>query len=499
MSLPGAAHPNYRTVALIVGAAMFMEQLDGTVLATALPSMAHDLGVVAPNLSVALTSYLISLAIFIPASGRIADRFGARTVFRSAMIVFVLGSILCGLAPSVPFLVAARFFQGIGGALMLPVGRLILMRSVEKRNLIQATSWVLVPAVVGPIMGPPLGGFIVTYLNWRWIFYINIPIGILGVILISRFIVNTKEDGPRGFDLPGMTLSAVSLGFLLFGLELLSHRNLLLLALGLLTTGGLAGLAYIVHARRTKDPILDISLMKIPTYGTAVIGGAITRITQGAQPFLLPLMMQLGFGYTAAQSGTMTFATAIGSILAKPLAPSILRRFGFRSTLVVNGFFSSAGYALCGLFRPGWPPSLMFVMMMIAGFFMSIQFTGYNTIAYDEISIQRMGIATSFYTTFQQLMLSVGICTGAAALEISSALRGHIHVVLSDFTVAFFTVALISLFSTIWNRRFSHEAGMEISGHQPRVFRTPEAPQSVNYREAAFDRFRRPFRHLRDR
>ena len=406
MSQSGAARPHFRTIALIVGAAMFMEQLDGTVLATALPSMAHELGVAATSLSIALTSYLISLAIFIPASGRIADRFGARTVFRGAIIVFTLGSILCSLAPSVPFLVAARFFQGIGGALMLPVGRLILMRSVEKRDLIQATSWVLVPAVVGPIMGPPLGGFIVTYLNWRWIFYLNVPIGIVGVILVSHFIADTREDGVRGFDLPGMVLSALSLGLLLFGLELVGRNDTLYIALVLLGMGALAGFGYIVHARHVKDPILDTSLMKIPTFGTAVIAGAITRITQGAQPFLLPLMMQLGFGYTAAQSGMMTLATALGSISAKPIAPPILRRFGFRDTLMVNGIFASAGYAVCGLFRADWPPSLMFGVMILSGFFMSIQFTGYNTIAYDEIGSARVGSATSFYSTFQQLMLS---------------------------------------------------------------------------------------------
>ncbi|MCP5412277.1 MAG: multidrug efflux MFS transporter [Alphaproteobacteria bacterium] len=502
MSQTGDAQPHFRTIALIVGAAMFMEQLDGTVLATALPSMAHELGVAAPSLSIALTSYLISLAIFIPVSGRVADRFGARTVFRGAIVVFTLGSILCGQAPNVPLLVAARFFQGIGGALMLPVGRLVLMRSVAKRDLIQATSWVLIPAVVGPILGPPLGGFIVTYLNWRWIFYINVPIGILGVYLVSRYIADTKEDGPRGFDIPGMVLSALSLGLLLFGFELASHRETVTMALVLLGIGALAGVGYVAYARSATDPILDISLMKIPTYGTSVIAGAITRITQGAHPYLLPLMMQLGFGFSAAQSGLMTFATALGSIAAKPVAPTILRRFGFRDTLMVNGFFASAGYAICGLFRPGWPPLLMFGLMLLSGFFMSIQFTGYNTIAYDEIPPERMGTATSFYTTFQQLMLSMGICAGAAALEGAMFLGGHVHPAFGDFTAAFWTVALISLTATIWNRRFSHEAGTEISGHTPRTYQSPQpagVPDDLNFEESKDDRFRRPFRHLRDR
>jgi EmrB/QacA subfamily drug resistance transporter len=440
------------------------------VLATALPSMARELRVSAPSLSIALTSYLISLAIFIPVSGRIADRFGARTVFRTAIIAFILGSIACAQAPSVGFLVAARFFQGVGGALMLPVGRLVLMRSVEKRDLIQATSWVLIPAVVGPILGPPVGGFIVTYLNWRWIFYINVPIGILGVILVSLFIANSRGEVPDKTDYKGMFLSSLSLGLLLFGFELTSHDGQLYRALTLLAVGALLGSLYILHARVTRDPILDISLMKIPTYGTSVIAGAITRVTQGAHPYLLPLMMQLGFGLSAAQSGLMTIGTAIGSIIAKPFAPRLLRRFGFRDTLMVNGVFASAGYAICGLFRPGWPLPAMFLVMMASGFFMSIQFTGYNTIAYDEIAQERMGSATSFYTTFQQLMLSMGICAGAAALQGAMVLHGDGVPRFADFTAAFWTVALISLSATIWNRRFSHEAGTEISGHTPRTW-----------------------------
>src|SRR4051812_34467378 len=469
--MPESGKPHFRTIALIVGAAMFMEQLDGTVLATALPSMARELGVSAPSLSIALTSYLISLAVFIPVSGRIADRFGARTVFRSAIVIFLLGSISCANAPNVTFLVVARFFEGIGGALMMPVGRLVLMRNVEKRDLIQATSWVLIPAVVGPILGPPVGGFIITYLHsWRWIFYINVPIGLIGIVLVSLFITNTRGEGPKNTDYKGILLSSLSLALLLFGLELTSHSGELPSALMLLASGGLLGIPYVPHAPHAEDPILDIALMRIPTFAASLIAGAFTRLTQGAHPYLLPLMMQLGFGFSAAQSGLMTLATALGSIAAKPVAPTLLRRFGFRDTLVVNGFFASSGYMICGLFRPGWPLPVMFALMVMSGFFMSIQFTGFNTIAYDEVSQARMGAATSFYTTFQQLMLSVGICSGAAALQAAMVLRGHHAPQFSDFTAALWTVAAVSLTATIWNRRFSHDAGHEISGHTPRTW-----------------------------
>lgn len=461
--------PHFRTIALIVGAAQFMEQLDGTVLATALPSMARELGTSAPSLSIALTSYLISLAVFIPVSGRIADRFGARTVFLGAMMTFLLGSIACALSPNVACLVAARFVQGAGGALMMPVGRLVLMRSVEKRDLISATSWVLIPAMMGPILGPPLGGFIVTYLNWRWIFYINLPIGILGLVLVSLFIADSREDAPGPMDYRGFLLSILSLGLLLFGFELVSHDGMLARALILLAVGAVLGGLYIRHARVTPHPILDITLMKIPTYGTSVIAGAITRVTQGAQPYLLPLMMQLGFGLSAAQSGLMTLATALGALTAKSMAARIFRRFGFRRTLMVNGIFGSLGYATCGLFRQDWPSILMFVVMALSGFSMSIQFTGYNTIAYDEIEQPRMGSALSFYATFQQLMLSIGICVGAAALQGAMVLRGHHVPVLGDFTVAFWCVAGVSLLATLCNARFTPDAGRQISGHAPRT------------------------------
>ena len=459
---------DFRFIALIVASAMFMEQLDATILATALPTMARDFGVAAPSMSIALTSYLLSLAIFIPASGKVADRFGARTVFAAAIVTFMLGSILCAQAPTLPLFVAARAFQGLGGAMMMPVGRLVLLRSVERKDLVSAMSWLLVPAMIGPIVGPPVGGFIVTYLDWRWIFYINIPIGVLGVVLVTAFIENTRGEAESAFDLSGMVLSGVALGCLFFGFELASHPGLMIEVFGLLGTGALFGVLYIRHARRTADPILDLSLMRLPSFGTSVIAGSLTRITQGAQPFLLPLMLQLDFGLTAAQSGTIVIATAVGSMSMKAFAARILRRFGFRNSLIVNGVLASAGYALCAAFRPGWPTPVIFGVLVVCGFFMSFQFTAYNTVAFDAVPSSRMSSATSFYTTFQQLMLSVGICVAALALQGSMVLRGHPHPALNDFSVAFLVVTLISLGATIWNTRFGRQAGAEISGHRIR-------------------------------
>jgi EmrB/QacA subfamily drug resistance transporter len=320
----------FRTVALIVACALFIEHLDATVLATALPTMARDLQAPVTDLSSAMTSYLLALAIFIPASGRIADRFGSKTVFRAAILLFLAGSVLCGQATSLGFIVAARFLQGIGGAMMIPVGRLVLLRSVAKEDMVQAMSWLVIPALIGPIVGPPVGGFIVTYLNWRWIFYLNIPIGLLGVVLVSLFIAQVREEDPPRADWVGFFLSGVCLGCLLFGFEMSSRAGELRPALGLIATGLITGGLYLAHARRHAAPILDLTLMAIPTFRISVIAGALTRIAQGAQPFLLPLMLQVGFGMNAEASGSITLAGALGSLVMKGLAPHVLRHFGFR-------------------------------------------------------------------------------------------------------------------------------------------------------------------------
>jgi EmrB/QacA subfamily drug resistance transporter len=445
---------------------MFMEQLDATVLATALPTMARDFGVSAPAMSIALTSYLLSLAIFIPASGAIADRYGSRTVFRTAIAVFVVGSLLCAQAPTLFFLVVARLIQGLGGAMMIPVGRLVLMRSVARKDMVSAMSWLLIPALVGPILGPPIGGMFVTYLDWRWIFYINVPIGIIGFGLVTMFIEDVKGPMNGRFDLSGFVLSGISLGSLLFGFEMSSREGEGYLAVFLISIGLLFGIAYLRHARKHPSPIMDFSLMKVPTFGASVIAGSLTRISQGATPFLIPLMLQLGFGLSAASAGQISIATALGSMAMKPIQLRILRTLGFRTSLLIFGVIGTLGYGLCSTFRPDWPLPLIFVILFFCGFFMSFQFTAYNTIAYDEIERDRMSSATSFYTTFQQLMLSLGICVAALALHGSMYVREHATAEMSDFSVAFIVVTLIALLAMVWNARFSSTAGSEISGHR---------------------------------
>jgi EmrB/QacA subfamily drug resistance transporter len=428
---------NVRLTALIIAAALFMEQLDGTVLATALPDMAKSFHVGPLHMNVALTSYLLSLAVFIPASGQAADRFGSRTIFRTAIALFTLGSMLCGQSGSLAMLVASRILQGIGGAMMLPVGRLILLRSVPKPDLISAMTWVLVPGMIGPVVGPPLGGFFVTYLSWQWIFYINVPLGVAAFLLSGRHIAQFHQPVRARFDGLGFLLSGLCLAGLMFGFELASRGvTSIRITCLVLAIGAASGILYIFRAPRVRHPILDLRLMRNRNFAISVWAGSLTRITGGALPFLLPMMMQLGFGLSAAQSGLITFSSAAGAMLMKAAAAPTLRRFGFRTTLACNGLLATILLMTASLFRPAWPLPAIYAVMFAGGFFQSLQFTAYNTVAYADIAPKRMSAATSFYTTFQQLMLSAGICAAAAILATSMRLHHHPHPELSDFSIA---------------------------------------------------------------
>lgn len=468
-SKAGSRIRGYRRIALIVACALFMQNLDATVLATALPTMARDFGVPATGMSLALTAYLLALAVFIPASGSAADRFGARRVFQAAIVLFVLGSIACGLAPNLELLIVARFVQGIGGAMMVPVGRLVLLRTVDKRDLVSAMSWLAMPALIGPILGPPVGGAIVTYLDWRWIFWMNVPIGVLGVWLVHHYIDDVRGDGGLRFDWTGFALTAIALSTLLFGLQLAARPGHAKIVVPLLAIGMLGSFLYWRHARQTDDPIIDLKLMRVKTFGLSVYGGTFIRITQGAQPFLLPLMMQVGFGLSAAASGSVTVATAIGSFAMKSAAKPLLRRFGFRTAITAIGLLSPLAYAVTAAFRPGWPMHAIFAVLLVCGFLTSLQFTAYNTIAYADIDQPHMSRATSFYATFQQLSLSLGICLASTTLTAAMRVHGHSRPEFDDFSAAILAVTGISLLAVFVNTRFARNAGDEMSGHQARV------------------------------
>jgi EmrB/QacA subfamily drug resistance transporter len=405
--------------------------------------------------------------VFIPASGWVADRFGARTVFCAAIAVFTVGSILCGRANTLGFLVAARILQGAGGAMMVPVGRLVLLRTVERSELVAAMAWLTVPALLGPVVGPPVGGFIVTYASWRWIFDINVPIGIIGIGLVLAFIEETREPRPGRFDTSGLVLTAIALSGLMFGLET-AGRGVLPPALtaALVALGFAAGLAYLWHARRHRAPLVDLSLLRLPCFGVSVAAMMPFRIGIGAIPFLLPLMLQVGFGRSAAQSGLITFASSAGALVMKPVAQRALRLFGFRNTLVWNGVVSAVMLALCAAFRPTWPAAAIYAALLIGGFFRSLQFTAYNSLAYGDVPRARISAATSLYAAAQQLAATIGVSAGAAALEVAMALSGRATPVTADFTVAFLAVSVFTLAAAPVALLMPRNAGDDLAGRR---------------------------------
>jgi EmrB/QacA subfamily drug resistance transporter len=449
-----------RIVPLIVAVALFMENMDSTVIATSLPAIAADIGTSPLTLKLAVTSYLLSLAVFIPVSGWTADRFGARTVFRGAIAVFMLGSIGCALSTSLSEFVVARIVEGMGGAMMTPVARLILVRSVDRRELINAMVWVTLPALIGPA----LGGFITTYISWHWIFLINIPIGLAGIALATIFIEDVRAETPDPFDPLGAVLAGLGIGGLAFGGSLLGLNFLpTSVVIALIVVGAGAAYAYVLHARRTPAPVLDLSLLEIPTMRAAVVGGFIYRSGIGAMPFLLPLLLQLGFNLTAFQSGLITLSNVVGAMGMKTVIPIILRRYGFRRVLVVNALISAALVAACATFTPGVSFAWIVGVLIVGGFFRSLEFTSLNTIAYADVDNRRMSRATSLVAVAQQVSISVGVAVGALAVDLTLWARGRDTITAADFQPAYLTIAVIAGCASLVFARMPADAGAELA------------------------------------
>jgi EmrB/QacA subfamily drug resistance transporter len=454
-----------RRLPLIVATALFIENMDSTAISTSMPQIAADIGVEPVALKLALTTYMLALAVFIPISGWVADRFGAKKVFMAAIAVFLLGSLGCAASQGLGQLVAGRFIQGVGGAMMVPVGRLVLLRSVDKSELVRALSWLTVPAMLGPILGPVVGGAITTYTHWRYIFLVNIPMGLLGIVLAWRFIPELKQPVGR-LDTRGFLLSSGGLALTMFGLSAIGRG--LVPAVGVAACMGLGValmLGYGWHARRTPQPLLGLDLFKVTTFRVAVLGGSLFRVGIGATPFLLPLMLQLGFGLDPLQSGLITFTSTAGAMAMKVLAPRVLRRFGFRPVLVWNGLLASALLCVFGLFRADTPYPLMVGILLASGFVRSLQFTSINAIAYADIDKSRMSQASSLAAMAQQVALALGVTVGGYALSLAGKATGNPDGAPINFTFAFLTVGLISAMSVIRMRTLPADAGAEVAGH----------------------------------
>jgi EmrB/QacA subfamily drug resistance transporter len=443
-----------------------MENMDSTVITTSLPAIATDIGENPLALKLALTSYLVSLAVFIPISGWVADRYGSRKVFAAAIVVFMGGSLLCAASNSLPAFVISRFLQGIGGAMMVPVGRLVLMRAVPKRDYVTALNYLTIPALLGPVIGPALGGAITLYFNWRWIFIINVPISILGLYLVLRHIPNIREANIPNFDVRGFALSSVGLSVLMLGFSALGGHLLPPSgAAGCVVVGAMTLVAYVWHARRTRHPVIDLRLLKLPTFRNGVLVGSLFRAGLGATPFLLPLLFQIGFGLNPLQSGLLTCFSAVGAMFIKTITVSILRNWGFRTVLSINGVAASAIIVAFGLFSAATPHWAIAAVLLASGCLRSLQFTALNAISFADIAPENMSQAASVSSMAQRLSQSVGIAVGAYFLQLSSIAQGHTMIVTADFWPAFAGIGLISVVAPLLHLRLPREAGVEVSGH----------------------------------
>ncbi|MTH46515.1 MFS transporter [Intestinirhabdus alba] len=453
--------------ALLVAGAFFMEFIDGTVIATALPEMARSFGVEAVDLNIGISAYLITLAVLIPASGWIADRFGARRIFTLALAIFTLASVLCGLSGNLMTFLAMRILQGVGGALMVPVGRLAVLRTTPKPQLITAIATLTWPALVAPIIGPPLGGFITSYANWRWIFFINVPLGLLAMALALRIIPDIKDNTRRPFDLPGFLSTSVAMVSLVYAMELMgAQRPQGWLIVGLLVPGALALLFALRHFQRASHPMIRLEAMRVPTFRVTMYGGSLFRASISAVPFLLPLMFQVGFGMNAFQAGSLVLAVFVGNLTIKPATTPLIRWLGFKKLLLINGALNVLTLLACALLTPGTPVWAILLVLYLGGVFRSIQFTGVSTLAFADVPPEQMSYANTLFSTATQLAVGLGISLGAIGIRVGAAVSDWLDISAIpgiSFRLAFVVIALICLVGMVDTLRLTKSAGSAVS------------------------------------
>jgi EmrB/QacA subfamily drug resistance transporter len=453
----------------IIGSALLMQTMNATVIANALPTMAVALNESPLRLNLAITMFLLASAVFLPISGWVADKFGAKKIFMVSMVLFALSSAACGFANNLTELVIARIFQGMAGAMMAPVGRLVLLRTTPKDELVGAMSVMTMPALLGPVIGPIVGGAIVTFADWRWIFFLSIPVAAVGVVLVARFVPNVREQDVSPVDWKGALLTGLGLAGLIFGFENIGRDAMPAPAvIGLFLGGGAALYVYWRHARGNPAAIIDLSVFRIQTFTASVIGGAFMRIAMGATPFMLAMLLQVGFGLSALQAGLMTFISAAGALVMKTTAPPILRRFGFRTVLIVNALIVAASFIAYGLFKPTTPHWVIMTILAIGGFFRSLHFTSLNGMAYADIHQDKMSRASTTASMMQQLVQSIGIGLAATLMHAFMTMRGDTHLTAEAISPAFVVVGLVTLISLAFFIPLPRNAGDEMNGRRSR-------------------------------
>ena len=452
-------------IPLIVAVAFLMEQLDSTIITTAIPDMAVSLHTTPVRMNLAVTAYVLTLAVFIPVSGWFADRFGARRIFTLALAIFTLGSIACGAAQTFPMLVVTRVVQGFGGAMMTPVGRLILLRSFPRRDLVTAMTYMTLPAILGPVIGPLLGGVLTTYASWRWIFYVNIPFGAAGILLALRFLDDTRGDEPAPFDVPGFLMIGAALALVQFGMENVGRPIVSgAVIAGLLGAAAILFLGFAVYARRVSAPAVDLDLFRLRSFAVGTLAGGLCRVGLNGTPFLLPLMLQVGFGLSPVVSGSLTFLSSLGAILVRVLAGRLLRWFGFRGVLsgsAVLGSLILCAFALLGPDTPRW---LIGGVVFVFGLIRATQFMTSNTLSYTDMPGPKLSRATSLGGVLQQLSVSFGVSLSAMLLNIVS---GRAEVLSPErFHNAFLLTAIVPLLAVPGFLILHQDDGSQVSGYR---------------------------------
>jgi EmrB/QacA subfamily drug resistance transporter len=454
-----------RVTSLIISCAFFMEQLDGSVIATSLPQIATSFGVHAVDVAIGMTAYLVALASFIPVSGWVADRIGQKTTFCAAIVLFALTSMACGISTSLLWFVAARIAQGAAGAMMVPVGRTLVLRTVSKQELIRATAFITSPGLVAPVLGPPIGGFVTTYASWRWIFFLNVPLAAIGLGLALLYIHVANIEERRPFDVAGFALSVSTLAAVMFGLDMLSRGEPLAPSLGLLGAGIALGFVWRRQLRASAAPILNFAPLAYPTFAASVLRGSFFRIAIQTAPFMLPLMFQVGFGRSAFSSGLLMLFYAAGNLGMKSIQTGVLRRFGFRLVVIGNGLLVALSLVACGLIAAGTPDWVTALVLFAAGLVRSLQYGAVNTLGFVDIPQPMMGAASTLSSMTVQLSFAGGIAFGALLLHGIVALRHAAPVPdATDFHIAFFFSGALAALAALSLWHLPHDAGADVSG-----------------------------------
>jgi EmrB/QacA subfamily drug resistance transporter len=473
-SQPGVASEHRtdpRLIAAIVASALFMQNLDSAAVFTALPAMARGLNEPPARMGAAVTAYLVALTVFIPFSAWLGDRVGAKRLFLAALALFAAASAACALAAGLGALIAARVVQGVAAAMMLPVARLLVLRQARKDEILRAMTWLTMPALLGPIAGPPLGGLLTDAFGWRAVFLVNVPVAALGVALSAWKIpaVPPRDAGPP--DVVGLLLVGVALAGLMFGLETIGRGVVPpVLPVVALLVGAVVGVLAVRHCLRAARPALDLSLLRVPSYFHSAVTASLFRIGAGASPFLVPTLLQIGFGHGATEAGFLSFATALGAFGMKPLVRPLLARFGFRAVIVAGALLAGLSVASCALIGPGWPWLAVFLLLAAGGLVRSLLFTSLGALSVAELPTERLASATALSQTLQQLSPALGVVLATASLEASAALSGRAEAALApaDFAVAFVVAGVVAAAAAPFFARMPADAGAAVSGHAPR-------------------------------